>query len=274
MINALSFDIEDWFQVENMKCAIPFSEWENHELRVVRNTEKILSILKEVDTRATFFILGWIAERCPDLVREIAGEGHEIASHGYSHQLVYMMARDEFREDIRRSKEILEDIGKVKVCGYRAPSFSITKDSLWALDILKELDFTYDSSIFPVSFHDRYGFSSCDGRPFRWENGLLEIPLSVYKIGNFALPVAGGGYFRLFPYWYFKYFLSRLNAGNQSFTFYLHPWELDPDQPRVNIPLGYRFRHYVNLSSTERYLRRLLGDFKFERIGAVHCLDA
>lgn len=273
MINALSFDIEDWFQVENLKGAIRYSEWGKLELRVVNNTKKILAILKETDTKATFFILGWVAERCPDLVLEIAEMGHEIGSHGYAHQLVYNLTESELREDLRGSKEILEGITGKKVYGYRAPSFSITKDSVWALDILKELGYTYDSSVFPVSFHDRYGFLGCNGRPFCWHNGLMEIPLSVYRFGGLAVPLAGGGYFRLFPYQCFRFFLRRLNDGNQNFTFYLHPWELDPDQPRVDIPLGYRFRHYINLRLTEKRLMRILKDFKFERISVAHGLD-
>lgn len=274
MINALSFDIEDWFQVENLKCAVSYGDWESAELRVEANTGKILRLLREKNIKATFFILGWIAEKSPALVKEIYDEGHEIASHGYSHELVYNMTEEAFREDIDRSKSLLEEITKRRVTGYRAPSFSITADSLWAVDILKEKGFSYDSSIFPVSFHDRYGFDGCDTKPFRWPNGLLEIPLSVYKIGGFALPLAGGGYFRLLPYGYFKYFFKRLNGKNQRFTFYLHPWELDPDQPRVKLPLSYRFRHYVNLKLTEKSLKRLLKDFDFQSIDKAYDMDA
>lgn len=273
MRNALSFDIEDWFQVENMKAAIPFSDWDSLELRVARNTERILKILKDSDTRATFFVLGWVAERCPALVREIASQGHEMASHGHAHDLVYNLTRDEFREDIKKSKEIIESITGKKLYGYRAPSFSITKDSMWALDILKEEGFTYDSSIFPVSFHDRYGFDKCDSTPFRWPNGLIEVPLTVYRFKGMTLPLAGGGYFRLLPYMYFKYFFRKLNKRNERFTFYLHPWEIDPGQPRVDVPLNYRFRHYVNLEKTERNFRKLLQDFKFDMIMTVHGLN-
>jgi polysaccharide deacetylase family protein (PEP-CTERM system associated) len=272
MRNALSFDIEDWFQVENMKGAISFKDWDTLELRVARNTERILKILKDKDTRATFFILGWVAQKCPALVKEIADAGHELASHGYGHDLVYNLSREEFREDIRKSKEVIEGLTGRKVLGYRAPSFSITKDSLWALDILKEEGFVYDSSIFPVSFHDRYGFGKCESAPFKWPNGLIEVPLTVYRIRNVTLPLAGGGYFRLLPYAYFKYFFNKLNAKNERFTFYLHPWEIDPGQPRVKLPHGYRFRHYVNLKMTERSLVRLLSDFRFERIHQAYGL--
>ncbi|MBI5586784.1 MAG: DUF3473 domain-containing protein [Deltaproteobacteria bacterium] len=274
MINALSFDIEDWFQVENLKSAISYDEWDSMELRVVENTEKILRILRDSDAKATFFVLGWVAQKCPDLVREIDACGHEIASHGFSHQLVYNMTESAFRQDIRKAKDILEGITKNRVLGYRAPSFSITRESLWALDILKQEGYTYDSSIFPVSFHDRYGFTGCSDKPFSWPNGLTEIPLSVYRVRSLALPLAGGGYFRLLPYAYFKFFLKRLNRKNDRFTFYLHPWEFDPDQPRVNVPPSYRFRHYINLKFTEKYLRRLLKDFSFERISVAHGLTA
>lgn len=274
MRNALSFDIEDWFQVENMKGAISSGDWDNLELRVVRNTERILKILKDNDTRATFFILGWVAEKCPGLVKDIAKAGHELASHGFGHDLVYSLTPEKFREDIRRSKELIEGLAKCKVYGYRAPSFSITKDSLWALDILKEEGFVYDSSVFPVSFHDRYGFGKCESEPFKWPNGLIEVPLTIYRIKSVTLPLAGGGYFRLLPYMYFKYFFNRLNARNERFTFYLHPWEIDPEQPRVKLPAGYRFRHYVNLKTTEGSLKRLLTDFRFERIHQVYGLPA
>jgi polysaccharide deacetylase family protein (PEP-CTERM system associated) len=272
MKNALSFDIEDWFQVENMKSAIPFSGWDTLELRVVRNTERILKILRDSDTRATFFVLGWVAERCPALVKEIAGGGHELASHGHAHDLVYNLTPEQFREDIRKSKETIESITGKKIYGYRAPSFSITKESLWALDILKDEGYTYDSSIFPVSFHDRYGFDGCKTGPFRWPNGLMEVPLTVYRIKGKALPLAGGGYFRLLPYMYFKYFFKKINAKNERFTFYLHPWEIDPGQPRIKLPMTYRFRHYVNLKGTEGYLLKLLRDFRFDSILSAQTL--
>ncbi|MCC6502887.1 MAG: DUF3473 domain-containing protein [Deltaproteobacteria bacterium] len=273
MRNALSFDIEDWFQVENMKGAISPGDWDTLELRVVSNTERILKILRDSGTKATFFVLGWVAERCPALVQEIARDGHELASHGYGHDLVYNLSRDRFREDIRRSKESIESISGRKIHGYRAPSFSITKESMWALDILKDEGFTYDSSVFPVSFHDRYGFDGCSSTPFRWPNGLMEVPLTVYRIKGIALPLAGGGYFRLLPYMYFKYFFRKLNSRNERFTFYLHPWEIDPGQPRIKLPLSYRIRHYVNLRETEKYLTRLLEDFSFERILIAHGLE-
>ena len=274
MNNALSFDIEDWFQVENLKTAITRDQWDKLELRVETNTRKILALLREADARATFFILGWVAERCPDLVREIDRDGHEVASHGYGHGLVYDMTPAAFREDLLRSKKILEDIVKKPVTGYRAPSFSITPRNLWALEILKETGFDYDSSVFPVSMHDRYGFSGCSTRPFLWPNGMVEIPLSVYRIGRLSLPAAGGGYFRLFPYAYFRRIFTRLNRRDEVVTFYMHPWELDPGQPRVRVPWFYRFRHYVNLSAAEARLRRLLRDFRFTTLSAAHSISS
>jgi polysaccharide deacetylase family protein (PEP-CTERM system associated) len=268
--NGLSFDIEDWFQVENLRSAIPRADWDRLPLRVEASTRKILELLRAADTKATFFFLGWVAQRSPGLVREVAAEGHEIACHGYGHELVYRLTPESFREDVHRAKHLLEDIVGQPVVGYRAPSFSITPESTWALDVLREEGFAYDSSVFPVSLHDRYGFAGCDTLPFHWPNGLLEIPLAVYKLRKFALPLAGGGYFRLFPYAYFRLFLRRLNASGQRFTFYLHPWEFDPQQPRVKVPLWYRFRHYVNLSKTSGGLARLLSDFAFERMAVAY----
>lgn len=270
MKNGLSFDVEDWFQVENLRSAIPREQWETLPLRVEANTRRILALLRARQSKATFFFLGWVAERCPQLVRDVDREGHEVASHGYGHELVYRMTPESFRADVRRSKRLLEDLVGKPVLGYRAPSFSIVRDSMWAVDVLKEEGFVYDSSVFPISLHDRYGFSERGVLPFRWPNGLLEIPLAVYKIRNFSLPVAGGGYFRLFPYAYFKFLLQRLNDRQQRFTFYLHPWEFDPGQPRVSVPPFFRFRHYINLHRTEKGLSRLLADFAFERIAVAY----
>jgi len=196
-LNGLSFDIEDWFQVENLKEVISGNDWECCELRVVQNTRKILRLLEQRQTRATFFILGWIAEKCPLLVKEIAAEGHEIASHGYGHELIYKQTPKEFYTDLKRSKSILESITGRPLLGYRAPSFSITPKSEWALNMLKDLGFAYDSSIFPTSFHNRYGFNGTSSIPFRFGNGLVEIPLSTYRLGRANFPLAGGGYFRL-----------------------------------------------------------------------------
>ena len=263
VLNGLSFDVEDWFQVENLKDTISFKQWEGCDLRVIQNTRRILSLLEKHQTRATFFVLGWIAEKCPSLIKEITAGGHEIASHGYGHELIYKLTPNEFHKDIKRSKEILESITATPVLGYRAPSFSITPESEWAIDVLKDLGFTYDSSIFPTSFHNRYGFNGSSCLPFRFGNGLFEIPLSTYHFGGANFPLAGGGYFRLFPYAYFRHFFQRLNKHGKPIVFYLHPWELDPEQPRLKIRLDYRFRHYVNIEKTEKRLEKLLKDFQF-----------
>lgn len=265
MINGLSFDIEDWFQVENFRSVCPYEKWESCELRVEKNTELLLELLEKFNHKATFFILGWVAERKPDLVRKIAAQGHEIASHGYRHEIVYGLTEDSFRKDLLLSKKILENIAGKEVIGYRAPNFSITKDSLWAIDILKELNFKYDSSIFPTSFHNRYGFDGIkDSNFFKFQNGIQEFPLTIYKLGKLNFPLAGGGYFRLIPYGVVKKMLKGINRRSKEFIFYLHPWELDKDQPRLKVKKQFSFRHYVNLSKTEAKLRCLLGDFKFQ----------
>jgi len=263
IINSLSFDVEDWFHVENLKGAISFSDWDYCDLRVVENTHRILRILDRCHTKATFFILGWVAERCPSLVKEIAERGHEIASHGYSHELIYKQTPEEFYKDIRRSKDILQSITSEPILGYRAPSFSITPESEWALDVLNDHGFAYDSSVFPTSFHNRYGYNSNARFPFRFSNGLVEMPLSTVKLAGKNIPVGGGGYFRIFPYACFRYLCNRLNGEGRSIIFYLHPWELDHEQPRMNIRRDYRFRHYVNLKKTENRLIKLLKDFRF-----------
>jgi polysaccharide deacetylase family protein (PEP-CTERM system associated) len=263
VLNGISFDVEDWFQVENLKEVISCNDWECCELRVVQNTRKILRLLERHQTLATFFILGWIAEKCPSLVKEIAAEGHEIASHGYGHELIYKLTPESFHADIRISKEILESIIAKPILGYRAPSFSITPESEWAIDVLENLGFAYDSSIFPTSFHNRYGFNGMSCVPFRFANGVVEIPLSTYRFGGVSFPLAGGGYFRLFPYAYFRHLFQRLNKQGKSIVFYLHPWELDPGQPKMKVRLNYRLRHYVNLEKTEKRLERLLREFRF-----------
>ena len=263
VLNSLSFDIEDWFQVENLKEAISLDQWESCELRVVQNTRKILRLLTEHQTLATFFILGWVAERCPGLIEEIAGSGHEIASHGYGHELVYKLTPEAFYADVRLSKDILESITGSPVIGYRAPGFSITPKSRWAPEVVKHAGFRYDSSIFPTSFHNRYGFNGTCRLPFQFRNGLAEIPLSIYSFAGANFPLAGGGYFRLFPYSYFQLFFRRMNKQGKPIVFYLHPWELDPEQPRIKVRLNYRLRHYVNLEKTENRLEKLLKDFRF-----------
>lgn len=269
MINGLSIDVEDWFQVENLRAVCPYDKWDKYDLRVENNTDRILELLAKHNTKATFFILGWVAERVPGLVEKIAVEGHEVASHGYKHELVYDLLPAEFEDDIVKSKSILEKLTKQKVIGYRAPSFSITEKSIWATDILVKHGFKYDSSVFPTSFHNRYGFKDSKTYAYSFSNGLKEFPLATYKMGKFNLPLAGGGYFRLAPYGVLKYFLKKINKEPRFFIFYLHPWEIDPGQPRVNIKYTYKFRHYVNLDKTYERLNRLLQDFEFDRIDSL-----
>lgn len=270
MINALTIDVEDYFNVSGFESRIKFEDWSKFESRVEANTEKLLSILSEFDVKATFFVLGWIAEKYPKLVRQIQVEGHEIASHSYAHRLIYRQTEKEFREDLRRSKGLLEEITGERVIGYRAPSYSIVKDSLWALDILMEEGFLYDSSIFPIR-RDRYGIP--DGNRFSYmihgKNGgsILEIPLSTVVILNSNIPVAGGGYMRLFPYRFVRWGLKRINEKEKEpAVIYFHPWEIDADQPRLQGSLISRFRHYICLEKTEPCIRALLRDFKFDRM--------
>jgi polysaccharide deacetylase family protein (PEP-CTERM system associated) len=266
-VNALTVDVEDYFQVSALASSVSPASWDSRESRVVGNTEKLLTIFEQFDVRGTFFMLGWVAERYPHLVRDIAARGHEIACHGYSHRLVYEQSPEEFREETLRAKSLLEDITGSAMFGYRAASYSIVRESLWALDILVELGFTYDSSIFPVR-HDRYGIPNAERVPHRIStpggNSIVEWPLATARILGFSLPVAGGGYFRLLPYWLSRWGLASINRRElRPFIFYLHPWEIDPSQPRVAASWLSQFRHYTNLDKCEERLRRLLGEFRF-----------
>jgi polysaccharide deacetylase family protein (PEP-CTERM system associated) len=262
----LTFDIEDWFQVENLKGAIDKKDWEKKESRVEKNTQKLLQILDEHNTKATFFVLGWIAERVPELIKDIASKGHEVASHGYGHELLYEIGEKKFREDIRKSKEILKDITGKKPIGYRAPNFSITD---WAIKILREEGFVYDSSLFPSDFHDRYGKiegleADSNKGIFEISKNFYEITIPVLKLMNKKIPWGGGGYFRILPYTIYKKGIKKILNDSSNFLFYLHPWELDPEQPKVKrIKWNYKLRHYIGLKSTENKLGKLLTDFKF-----------
>ncbi len=270
--NALTIDVEDYFQVAALAEAVNYDDWASMEYRVEANTDRILGLFNEAGVKATFFTLGWVAERSPKLVERIAAAGHEIASHGYSHQLIYNQTPEVFREETIRSKGILEDILGAPVTGYRAASYSITNESRWALDILAEQGFTWDSSIFPVH-HDRYGMP---GTP-RWPHRLItdkghelaEFPLSTLKFPGYTLPIAGGGYFRLFPYWFSRMGLGSINRRGKPFVFYLHPWEVDPGQPRLDVKWFSRFRHYNNLDVCEQRLAQLLSDFRFTTMSQV-----
>ncbi len=264
--NALTVDVEDYFHVSAFAESIKRHDWENHPLRVEKNTRLLLDLFDEYQVKATFFVLGWVAERTRDLVKEIAARGHEVACHGYSHQLVFNQSPDVFREETLRSKNLLEEIVQAPVRGYRAASYSITERSLWALDILAEAGFEYDSSIFPVR-HDRYGIPDSPEFPHRMTTpkglSLVEFPLSTARVFRYRLPVAGGGYFRLYPYALTKAGLTQVNRRKNPFIFYLHPWEVDPDQPRISASWFSRFRHYNNLDKCESRLRSLMTDFQF-----------
>jgi len=270
--NALTIDVEDYFQVAALAEAVDRKDWPSMEYRVEANTDKLLELFSERDVKATFFTLGWVAERSPELIRRIQKAGHEIASHGYSHQLVYTQTPAVFRDETRKSKQILEDITGEPVTGYRAASYSITAQSRWALDILCEEGFTWDSSIFPVH-HDRYGMPGTPHQPYRLEapggGTLIEFPLSTCPLGNYRLPIAGGGYFRLYPYWLSRWGLGKINRAGQPFIFYLHPWEIDTGQPRLEVKALSRFRHYNNLDKCMGRLERLLGDFRFGSVSDV-----
>jgi polysaccharide deacetylase family protein (PEP-CTERM system associated) len=341
MLNLLTIDVEDYFQVHAFSRVIKYEDWDRFECRVERNTDRLLSILDSVlspqhSPKGTFFILGWLAERYPDLVRRIQKEGHEIACHGYAHRLVYTQSRDEFRQDVRRTKSILEDVTGQEIIGYRAPSYSITKKSEWAFEVLAEEGFKYDSSIFPIR-HDFYGipeaprfpfivsfnrnnncefsvlnfelnsfrpsplptrhpalspqssvleasnissphhrttaapFQGIPHSPLDTRHSLIEFPLSTVKLFGANFPISGGGYFRLFPYPLIRMGLKSINEKEgKPFIFYVHPWEFDPNQPRINgISARSRFRHYVNLDKTEEKFRRLLSEFTFTSIREI-----
>lgn len=272
MRNALTVDVEDYFHVAAFARQIDPATWDRFPLRVERNTQRLLDLFAERDVRATFFVLGWVAERCPGLVRVIVDRGHEVACHGYSHQLIYEQAPAVFREETIRAKACLEDQAQRPVLGYRAASYSITKRSLWALDILAELGFAYDSSIFPVH-HDRYGIPDSPRWPYQIDTkagSLIEFPPSTLAVGGHRLPVGGGGYFRIYPYQLTRFALSRINRMEERpFIFYLHPWEIDPEQPRIRAGCLSTFRHYTNLSRCEARLRRLLRDFQFMPAGEM-----
>lgn len=265
---ALSVDVEDWFHVENLKSSIARDTWDERELRVERNTERMLELMDQHGAKCTCFILGWVAKRCPSLVRRIASAGHEIASHGYGHDLVYDLTREDFRKDVRRGVALVEDATGQKVRGYRAPSFSITD---WALDILQELGIDYDSSAFPVAAHDRYGrLAGVDVSPPIAEvrPGLHEVFISTLRIGRHGLPWAGGGYFRLIPYRMFAYGIRRILKSGRPYVFYIHPWEIDPNQPRMKgLRPMHAFRHYKNLDRCEARFASLLGDFQWTTVG-------
>jgi polysaccharide deacetylase family protein (PEP-CTERM system associated) len=269
-VNALTIDVEDYFQVSALSPYIPRSTWDTQPCRVEANVERILSLLESQGARATFFTLGWIAERYPHLVRRIVESGHELASHGFAHQRATDQDADSFLADIGRAKRTLEDIAGVPVRGYRAPSFSIGATNPWAFDCIGRAGYRYSSSIYPIR-HDHYGMPDAPRFAHRVRSDLLEVPVTTMRLLDHNWPAGGGGYFRLMPYGMSRWLLRRVNrVDRQPAVFFFHPWEIDPAQPRVRgMNLKTRFRHYVNLRHTERRLRRLLSDFRWGRVDEV-----
>ena len=260
---AMSIDVEEWFQVENLRRVVPRSSWDRQETRVERTVDRMLALMAERDVRATCFVLGWVAERLPELVRRIAEAGHEVASHGYGHTLLPELGASEFRADVARSKALLEDTTGQRVVGYRAPSFSLTD---WALPVLRELGFEYDSSYFPITVrHGRYGkleHGDTGRGPLADHGGITEVSLSCLRLGSLSLPWAGGGSFRAIPYPLFRVGVRRIIRSGSPFVFYLHPWELDAGQPRLRgLSRSERLRHYLSLERTEARWKALLRDF-------------
>lgn len=270
--NAMTIDVEDYFQVSAFAPYIDRASWPERECRVEANIERILAVLAGGGVHATFFTLGWIAERYPEMVRRIVAGGHELASHGYGHLRASDQNRAEFDDDIIRSKKLLEDIGGQQIIGYRAPSFSIGKDNLWALDALKEAGYRYSSSIYPIA-HDHYGMPDAPRFAFypNGPDGLLEIPITTVRLMQKNLPAGGGGYFRLLPYAVSRWMMNKVNRDDrQPAIFYFHPWEVDPGQPRPDgVSAKSRFRHYVNLERMEGRIARLTADFSWDRMDRI-----
>lgn len=272
IVNAMSVDVEDYFHASAFDHVVSRESWGAREGRVVANTRRLLACLAGAGVTATFFVLGWVAARHPALVREIAGEGHEMASHGYHHELIYTLTPDRFRTDVRRAKQVIEDAAGCRVAGYRAPSFSMLASTPWALDVLLDEGHTYDASIFPIH-HDRYGIPDAARHPSRLDRAagaLIEFPGSTVRVGGVNLPVAGGGYFRLLPYAWTRWGINRVNTTErQPAVFYIHPWEIDAAQPRLPVSRVAAWRHYTGLAATEQRLSRLLKDFRFDSLAAV-----
>lgn len=272
VLNALTVDVEDYFHVASFEGAVGRAQWGSMEQRVTIGSRRLLEAFARAEVRGTFFVLGWVAEHAPRLVREIRAAGHEIGCHSYWHRLVYRQTPDEFRADLRRARDVLQDTIGEPVVAYRAPCFSITRRSLWALDVLIEEGFQYDSSIFPT-YHDRYGIAGAPAAPHRIvrpSGTIREFPLAVWQVCRYPLPLGGGGYFRLYPYFLTRWGMRSINAQGRPVAFYLHPWELDPEQPRMSLARLNTFRHYVNLHRTEARLHRLLREFSLDTLSEAY----
>ncbi len=271
MTNAFTVDVEDWFQVSAFERHIAREAWDTQVNRVESNMQRLLDLLDEFGVKGTFFTLGWVAERYPAIVRRLVADGHELASHGYDHTRVTDMDPAHFRRDITQAKRLLEDVGGVAVRGYRAPTFSFRDDNRWVYEILRECAYAYSSSVAPVK-HDLYGIPHAPRAPYRDASGIVEIPISTIRIGERNLPCSGGGFFRLYPYAFFRWCVERVNVTDgQPCIFYMHPWEIDPAQPRQRgVGLKTRIRHYMNLAKVEDRLRSLLADFRWGRMDEVY----
>ncbi len=268
--HALTIDIEDYFQVAAFEKKIQPGQWDQYPIRVDRNTYRILDVFDEHQAKATFFILGWVAERFPELIKEIHQRGHEVASHGFSHTKATVQTPSEFQQDVSSTKQLLEDIIGAEVTGYRAPSFSICAENEWAFACLKEAGYHYSSSTYPIK-HDHYGTPYWPAEPYLRKEGIWEFPMPILQLKGKQIPIAGGGYFRLLPYWLSKHLIQRYLKQSQSpYMFYFHPWEIDHQQPRIaDAPLKSRFRHYVNLKRMETKVAKLLQDFEWNTVQQV-----
>lgn len=272
MQNGITVDVEDWFQVSIFRNLIDFKDWDKQESRILQNIMKVIALFDEFGVKGTFFVLGWTAERFPKVVELIKQHGHEIGSHGYAHRMISEQSKDEFASDLEKSIKILKDIIQEDIRFYRAPNFSINKECMWAFQELSDQGIEYDSSVYPIK-HDIGGMPGMPRFPFflKFKNGniLKEFPLSTLRFMGENLPMAGGGYLRLLPFWFIKGGIRKNNKEGLPVIFYFHPWELDPDQPRQKIKFISRFRHYTNLDLTEHRLRELLKEFKFTTLGEV-----
>lgn len=267
----MTVDVEDYFQVSAFSQTVTHRQWDSFQGRVAENTDRILDLFAQYHVTATFFVLGWVADKYPSLVRRIVREGHELASHGYMHEQIHLLTPREFKQDVERSKKCLEDISGHRIKGYRAPSYSINDKTQWAFSILEDLEFVYSSSVFPI-VHDLYGWPNAPRFIFTaTPQGLREIPITTYKWRQYVLPCGGGGYFRLFPYGVYKWGLTKVNEQeHQPGIFYFHPWEIDPQQPRLQgLPFKSKCRHYLKLHHMEKKVIRLLQDFKWTSIESV-----
>lgn len=268
-LNALSVDVEDWFCSTNLRYMIDKTEWHRYELRVVANTQRLLRLFAQHNARATFFVLGWVAERVPELVQEIEAHGHEIGTHGYSHTLLTQMTPAEFAADLEKALRVTARCTRQPILGFRAPAFTITPRTLWALPILAGHGIRYDSSVYPIGFHPEYGLPDGALAIHQIHDGMLEVPLSCAEVCGRRVPCSGGAYFRLFPYRVSRFLLRRCNRQGRPVIFYVHPWEIDPGQPRIRVRWGNYLRHYYNVPKTYWRLERLLKDFQFTTIRRV-----